>query len=285
MKCDTELLLDGLVFPECPRWQAGKLWFSDMIGRKVMSVDLSGNVETIVKVPGQPAGLGWLPDGALLIVSMTDRKLLRYDSHSLSEIADLSQLASFHLNDMVIDSQGRSYIGNFGFDIHSITSTPSTANVILVTQDGNTKIVADNLLFPNGSVITPDEQTYIVAESLAQKLTAFTIHHDGTLTNQRTWAQLDGLLPDGICLDAEGAVWIASATDKDTSEVMRITEGGKVTHRIKPSNIAFACILGGPDRRTLFIATADTSNPEKAFTKQSGRIEYAEVDVPGAGFP
>ena len=285
MKHETKILLENLIFPECLRWHDGNLWFSDMIAGKVMTVDLSGNAETMVEVPGQPAGLGWLPDGALLIASMIDRKLLRYDSHNLSEIADLSQLSSFHVNDMVVDSQGRAYIGNFGFDVHSLTATPKPTNVILVTQDGIIKAVAENLLFPNGSVITPDEQTYIVAESLGQNLTAFTIQHDGALTNQRRWAQLDDRLPDGICLDAEGAVWVASATDKATSEVIRVMEGGNITHRIKPSKIAFACMLGGPDRRTLFIATADTSNPEKALSKTGGRIEYVQVEVPGAGFP
>jgi sugar lactone lactonase YvrE len=281
MVSGTEVLLDGLVFGEGPRWRDGKLWFSDMHAHKVMTVNLNGHTETIVTVPEQPSGLGWLPDGRLLIVSMNDRRLLRLDPDGLTEVANLWDLASNHLNDMVVDKQGRAYIGNFGFDLHN-QEPFKPAEIILVTPEGDSRVVADDLAFPNGSVITPDLSTFIVGETFGACLTAFDIESDGSLSNRRIWAKLEGEVPDGICLDAEGAIWVASPI---SSEVLRVLEGGKVTQRIKTSTQAFACMLGGPDRRTLFILTADSSDPEEAKAKMSGRIEIIEVDVPGAGLP
>jgi len=281
MVSETTVLLDGLVFPEGPRWHEGKLWFSDMHAHKVMTVDLNGNTETIVEVPEQPSGLGWLPDGRLLVVSMNDRRLLRLDPDGLTEAANLSDLVSNHLNDMVVDQHGRAYIGNFGFDLHKQESF-NPAEIILVTPEGDARVVADNIAFPNGSVITPDMGTFIVGESFGACLTAYNIEPDGSLSRRRIWAQLEGAIPDGICLDAEGAIWIASPIN---SEVLRVHEGGEVSQRIKTSTQTFACMLGGQDRRTLFILTADSSNPEEAKANMSGRIEIIEVDVPGAGLP
>jgi len=164
MEPETTLLLDGLVFPEGPRWHDGKLWFSDIFAHKVMAVDLDGHAETIVEVPNRPSGLGWLPDGRLLVVSMTDLRLLRLDSHGLSEVADLHTLATYRCNDMVVDGQGRAYIGHFGFDVGA--GQPfAPAALILVAPDGAARVVADELAFPNGTVITPDGRTLIVAES------------------------------------------------------------------------------------------------------------------------
>lgn len=281
MVLETRVLLDGLVFGEGPRWHDGKLWFSDMHAHRVMTVNLDGKTETVAEVPGQPSGLGWLPDGRLLVVSMTDRRLLRLDPDGLTEAADLRELASYHCNDMVVDRQGRAYIGNFGFDL--IAQQPfAPAEIVLVTPDGNAHVVADEMAFPNGSVITPDGHTLIVGETFGSRLTAFDIKPDGSLTGRRVWAQLEQAVPDGICLDAEGAIWVASPM---SAEVLRVREGGEVTRRIKVSTQAYACMLGGPERRTLFVLTAETTNPDEARAKKSGRVETVEVDVPGAGLP
>ena len=281
MALETTVLLDGLAFPEGPRWHDGKLWFSDMHAHRVMTVDLDGTAATIVEVPGQPSGLGWLPDGRLLVVSMTDRRLLRLDRDGLTQVADLSRLASYHCNDMVVDRQGRAYVGNFGFDL--ITQQAfAPAEIVLVTPDGTARVVADQMAFPNGTVITPDGRTLIVGESVAACLTAFDIEPDGSLTRRRVWAPLSGAVPDGICLDAEGAIWLASPI---SDEVVRVRSGGEVTHRVRVATHAFACMLGGPDRRTLFVLTGGTHQPEEARVQRSGRIETVRVDVPGAGWP
>lgn len=274
-------ILDGLCFGEGPRWHDGKLWFSDMHGLWVMTVDVAGHAEKIVEVPGHPSGLGWLPDGRLLVVSMEDRRLLRLDPGGLTEVADLSQLAPFHCNDMVVDARGRAYVGNFGFDLYGGDATVPTT-LVLVEPDGRTRVVADDLYFPNGTVITPDGRTMIIGESFAARLTAFDIEPDGSLTNRRVWAQLQGDVPDGICLDAEGAVWVASPL---SHSVLRVRQGGEETHRIAIEKQAFACMLGGPQRRTLFICTATDGSPAKSQALRDGRIEIVEVDVPGAGLP
>jgi sugar lactone lactonase YvrE len=288
MTLKTEILLDGLGFPEGPRWHDGKLWFSDMGTCQVMTVDLRGTAQTVVEVPEQPSGLGWLPDDRLLVVSMKDRRLLRLDPDGLVEIADLRELASFHCNDMVVDQQGRAYVGNFGFDVDDPAAVLKHAAIMLVMPDGAARIVADEMVFPNGSVITPDKGTLIVAESFASRLTAFSIERDGFLTGRRVWAQFDDLgfdmsegriTPDGICLDAEGAIWIASPSGR--GEVLRVKEGGKVTHRFQVETQPFAVMLGGPDGRTLFVCTTILS--ERNSVK--GRIEIVHVAVPGAGLP
>lgn len=281
MSHDTEILLEGLVFPEGPRWHGDKLYFSDMQDRHVMTVDLGGNSEKIVKVNGLPSGLGWLPDGRLLVVSMIDRRLLRLDPIGLVEIANLRDIASFHCNDMVVDKQGRAYIGNFGFDLMA-NAPVKPAEIILVTPGGDTRVAAEDMLFPNGSVITPDDQTLIVAETWRNCLTAFDIKTDGSLTNRRTWAKLAEAYPDGICLDAEGAIWVAAPYP---GEVMRVREGGNITHRLNFSTRPYACMLGGPDRRTLFVCTAESSNLDEARLKPGGKIEITTVEVPGAGRP
>lgn len=281
MVLDTTVLIDGLVFPESPRWHSGKLWFSDQDAHRVMTVDLNGNAETVVEVPGRPSGLGWLPDGRLLVVSMTDRRLLRLDPAGLAEVADLRELASFHCNDMVVDQQGRAYVGNFGFDLTE-RQPFAPAEIVLVTPDGDARVVADDMAFPNGTVITPDGRTLIVAETFGQRLTAFDIEPDGSLTGRRIWAEIEQALPDGICLDAEKAIWAALPL---SGEVLRLREGGEVTHRVRVTTQAFACMLGGADRRTLFVLTAETIHPDEARAKASGRIETVQVDVPGAGLP
>ena len=174
-------LVEGLCFGEGPRWHDGRLWLSDMHAHQVINVDGQGNVDVVVEVPNRPSGLGWLPDGDLLIVSMRDRQVLRYDGAGLHTHSDLSQLASFDCNDMVVDGNGRAYVGNFGFDLHA-GEAPKAAELICVEPDGSARIVADELLFPNGTVITPDGQTLIVGESWGGRLTAFDIDAAGNLS-------------------------------------------------------------------------------------------------------
>jgi sugar lactone lactonase YvrE len=235
-----------------------------------------------VEVPQQPSGLGWLPDGRMLIVSMLDRRLLRLEDGALVEHADLSQLATGQCNDMVVDSHGRAYVGNFGFDLYGGEDARETC-IILIEPDGATRVAAEGIGFPNGSVITEDGNTLIVAESYGGRLIAFRIADDGVLVERRVYAQLQGAIPDGICLDAEGAVWLACPV---TGRVLRVREGGDVLDEIKVTNVgAYACMLGGDDRRTLYICTAASSDPKETVSLASGRIEAIPVDVPGVGLP
>ena len=276
-----ETLVDGLAFGEGPRWHDDRLWFSDMHAQCVMTVDLTGKTEVICHVENDPSGLGWLPDGRLLIVSMRDRRLLRLDQAGLQEHADLSSLASWYCNDMVVDARGRAYVGNFGFDLHQ-GAKPSAGEIILVEANGQARVVCDDVMFPNGTVITPDGKTLIVGESFGGGLTAFDIEPDGSLSSKRQWAKIEGAVADGICLDAEGGIWVASPV---SAEVFRIHEGGEVSQRVKVDTQAFACMLGGPDRKTLFVLTARDSQPDECRAKRDARIEIMSVDVPGAGLP
>ncbi|MGH8011632.1 MAG: SMP-30/gluconolactonase/LRE family protein [Candidatus Binataceae bacterium] len=278
---ETKLLLDGLAFPEGPRWHEGRLWFSDMHAHRVMSVGLDGKTSIVAEVPAWPSGLGWLPDGRLLIVSMTDRRLLRLDPDGLKVAADLSDLASFHCNDMVVDGKGRAYVGNFGYDL--ISNAPfKAAELVLVPPEGNARVAARDLEFPNGSVVTPDGGTLIVGESMGHRLLSFHIDEDGSLTNRRTWAELGEAVPDGIALDAENAIWVASPF---TKELLRVREGGAIVERMRFELMPIACALGGHDRRTLFILLAESINPDECRAKRSARIETAAVAVAGAGWP
>lgn len=275
-----EPLVTGLVFPEGPRWRDGRLWFSDMLAGRVMAVDSAGRLETVVQSAGWLSGLGWLPDGRLLVVSMMDRRLLRLDPGGLVEAANLAGLTAFICNDMVVDAAGRAYVGEVGFDVHGGAPFRPAA-LVLVLPDGTARVVDADLACPNGAVITPDGRTLIVAESLADRLTAFGIAADGSLQGKRTWAAVDGLGPDGICLDAEGAVWVASPMK---NEVVRVLEGGRITDRLAmPAPMPLAVMLGGDDRRTLFICRAP--QPDQAPTALQGRIDVLRVDVPGAGLP
>jgi sugar lactone lactonase YvrE len=280
----TELLASGLCFGEGPRWHDGELWLSDMHAHEVIRVAADGGITRVTEVANRPSGLGWLPDGRLLIVSMTDRHLLRLDGADRTPAlhADLSGLASFDCNDMVVDGSGRAYVGNFGFDFQGGAS-PEPAELVCVEPDGTARVVAEELMFPNGTVITPDGRSLIVAETFGARLTAFDIDASGDLSNRRTWAELPrGAVPDGICLDAQGAIWCASPT---TCECVRLVEGGEITHRVEVDQGAFACMLGGPDRTTLFILTADSPNPDECRAKRLGRIETCTAPYPGAGWP
>lgn len=294
---DARTLVDGIYFGEGPRWRDGRLWFSDFYARAVRSVSLAGDLRTELTLADQPSGLGWLPDGRLLLVSMRQRKLLRREADgSLSEHADLSSVHSFLSNDMVVDPHGRAYVGNFGFDLHreikargdlAVLADHPTAAMALVHPDGRVEQAADGLHFPNGTVITPDGKTLIVGETMSGQLTAFDIAEDGRLANRRLWAQTltdpaQARLPDGICLDADGAVWIANPV---APECVRYAEGGAVLDVVTTSQPSFACMLGGADGRTLFVMTAPTSDFEQASSSPAGRIEIAEVTASHAGHP
>ncbi|MCI0609625.1 MAG: SMP-30/gluconolactonase/LRE family protein, partial [Anaerolineae bacterium] len=228
-----------------------------------------------------PSGLGWLPDGRLLIVAMMDKSLLRLDQDGLVVAADLSNLASSYCNDMVVDKEGRAYIGNFGYDLFA-HHPYAQGEIILVAPNGAAQVVADKMDFPNGMVITPDGLSLIVAETAGHRLTAFDIESDGSLTHRRLWAHIEGSYPDGICLDQEGAIWVAA---QGFGEVLRVKQGGEVTHRIQVTTKPFACMLGDSDHRTLFVTTSETYQPAEARASKSGRIEILQVEVPGSGLP
>lgn len=280
---EAQVLVEGLHFPEGPRWRDGWLWLSDMHAPAVLRVDPAGRVERVVDVPGRPSGLGWLPDGTLLIVSMTDRRVLRLDAGGeLSQHADLSAVATHDCNDMLVDARGRAYVGNFGSAI-APPGPPVPASLALVQPDGSVQVAAKDLLFPNGTVLTPDGRTLIVGETFGGRLSAFDVAADGSLSGRRTWAERSGLLPDGCCLDAGGGIWVASPFG--TREVLRIVEGGEVTERVACSREPFACMLGGEDRRTLFICTAESADADACRDRKTGAIETARVALPGAGLP
>ncbi len=274
------ILLDNLCFGEGPRWREGALWFSDMHDRRVIKLLPSGEHEVVVTLSDdQPSGLGWLPDGDLLVVSMIKRHVLRFDGANLHLHCDLSHLASFHCNDMVVDADGGAYVGNFGFDLHH-DGQGKKAELIRVAPDGCARVVDDDLYFPNGTVITADGRTLIVAETFAGTLTAFDILKDGALENKREWARLPhGAVPDGICLDEGGGIWSASPT---SNECLRQTEGGEVTHRIELNRGAFACMIGGGD---LYVCTASSSDPEFCRANRDGRVEVYPAPYAAAGLP
>jgi len=278
-------LVEELTFPEGPRWRNGRLWFSDIVwGRsddgRVLAVDEHGNLDVVLqRVPGgPPSGLGWLPDGRLLVVATAGRTLLAADADgTLTEYADLTGLASFQLNDMVVDTSGRAYVGSC--DVPGLPN-PASSELIIVHSDGRAEVADPAMRFPNGSVITPDGATLIVAETHGQCLTAFTVADDGTLADKRVWASVPGQFPDGICLDQAGGVWFADARGQ---ACVRVTEGGRVTNRVETDQGCYACTLGGRDGRTLFVLTSVFRGRRES--PRPGRIEAYAVDVPGTGPP
>ncbi len=280
---EPTVIAEGLAFGEGPRWHDGRLWLSDMHAHVVLAIDPATGVrETIAEVPNCPSGLGWLPDGRLLIVSMQDRTLLRQEPDgSLVLHADLAGVAAFHCNDMVVDATGNAYVGNFGFDLHN-RAPQAPAALALVRPDGTVSVAAEGLEFPNGTVITSDGATLVVGESMGRRLTAYTIAADGTLGGHRVWADLGAGVPDGICLDAEGAIWYA---DPRANRCMRVAEGGAVLDEIVVDRGCYACMLGGDGRRTLFILAAQTSDPVLSAQQRTGQVLAVEVAVGGTGFP
>jgi len=288
----TSILAGDIYFGEGPRWRAGRLWFSDFFAGAVKSVSPGGDMRVEFTIDDRPSGLGWMPDGSMLIVSMARRQVLRRDRDGTIGLhADLSPLAGFHCNDMVVDSAGGAYVGNFGFDLDSqleargaqaVVADHPTANLMYVSAAGEVSLAAGAMHFPNGSVISPDGRTLIVGETLSASLTAFDITADGSLSNRRCWASTAPRLPDGICLDAEGAIWIANPI---APECARIAEGGEVLEVIDTGEPCFACMLGGDDGKSLFMLTAPTSIAHLAAAAPKGRIVVARVDSARAGLP
>lgn len=277
-------LIDGGTFFEGPRWHDGRWWVSDFFRHTVLSFDADGRDERQeASVPGQPSGLGWAPDGSLLVVSMLDHRLLRRAGSALQEVADLSAYAGGPCNDMVVDASGRAWIGNFGFDFWG-GGEPSTASLLRVDPDGTAAIAATDLAFPNGSVVTPDGCTLIVGETGGARYSAFSIQPDGSLTDRRTWAELPGVAPDGCALDAEGRIWSADAYG---GRCVLVQEGGRILEEVRaPEGLnVFACMLGGPDGTTLLMCCAPDSDAKKRASTREALLVATEVAVGRAGLP
>ncbi|HEY9320831.1 sugar lactone lactonase YvrE [Achromobacter deleyi] len=297
-KRELSVLASGYTYLEGLRWHEDRLWASDFYTEQVIAVDLQGKVEQICRVPQQPSGLGWLPDGRLLISSMKDRKVLRREPDgTLAVHADLSALTGGPINDMVVDAQGRAYVGNFGFDL--MAGAPvATTTLVRVDTDGVAQVVADGLCFPNGSFITPDGKTLIVNETFGNRISEFDIQPNGALGARRDWADFGALPdsddlsvliaasaigPDGGALDADGALWVADAIGK---RIVRVERGGKILEQIDTGEFGiFAAALGGPDGRTLFMAAAPDFIEANRRAKPEARILTTRVDVPHAGRP
>lgn len=270
--------LGNFGFAEGPRWHDGALWFSDFGDCVVRCVDERGQISEVVRVNARPSGLGWLPDGTLLVVSMADRRVLRVREGGAVEHADLSRFADFSCNDMVVDRQGNAYVGHFGFDLLARPPQPKAASLILVRPDGSASVAAPDLAFPNGVVLGADGRTLIVAETFAARLTAFDVAADGTLGARRVFAALPGRAPDGICIDREGAIWVADAA---SNRCVRVNEAGEITDTVTTQQRCYACALGGAEGRTLFLCTADGYDPA-TMAKHTASIETVEVAVPAA---
>jgi sugar lactone lactonase YvrE len=277
-------VVQGIAFGEGPRWRGGSLYVSDVHADRILRVHPNGGYDMVAQFVMPISGLGWLPDGRMLVVSMHDRKLLRQEADGeFVEHADISHIATGHANDMVVAADGTAYIGNFGFEIFPVRKEARPAAIAKISSKGVASIAATGLWFPNGMVISADDRMLVVAESAARRLSAFEIAHDGTLVNQRVWGQMEPhQFPDGICLDAEGAIWIASPPSR---EVIRMREGGEVVERIALEQEAIACMLGEEDRRTLFILTAERRDPEWCRRNHTARVLSVRVEVPGVGLP
>jgi sugar lactone lactonase YvrE len=283
---EPRTVLTDVAFGESPRWHDGRLWFADWGAQEIIAVDPDGRSEVAVRVsfPSFPMCLDWLPgDGGLLIVSASDGQLLRRQPDgSLATYADLSGLSGHKWNDIVADGRGNVYVNNIGFDFPGGEFAPGT--VALVTPDGTARQVADGLAFPNGMLVTPDNSTLVVAESYAGALTAFDIAADGTLSGRRKWADLAGGVPDGICLDAENAIWYADVPNKCC---VRVREGGELLQRVDLDRGCFACILGGPDRQTLYMIATQWLGTENMAGggPRTGQVLAVPVPARSAGWP
>src|ERR1700733_4591498 len=289
---EPKVLLDGLAYVESPRWHDGRLWFAHWGAGEVVAVDLDGKSE--VMAPGPPRlgwSIDWLPDGRLLV---TGDELLRQEPDgSMVRHADLTGVAEHGWNEIVVDGRGHIYLNGFGFDFLG-GAKPTPRIIAMVSPDGTARKVADDIAFPNGMVITPDNSTLIISESFAGRLTAFDIAPDGGLSNRRTWAE--NLGPDGICMDAEGAVWVQTADtfphsgrdDAPQGADVRVREGGGTSDRVEHDRAVFAAMLGGPDGKTLFLAAAEwrgTDQVTEALAARTGQVLTAPAQVPAAGWP
>jgi sugar lactone lactonase YvrE len=283
MTATTKVLLTGLTFAEGARWHDGRLWFSDMYTQRVLAMDPQGRAETMASVPQRPSGLGFLPDGTPLVVSMLDRRVLAIRTGGRTEMfADLSEVTGGPCNDMVVDARGRAYVGNFGYEKWKGAPQRLT-RIVRVDPDASVHPTGTEILFPNGMVITPDGRTLIVAETFSHRMSMYDIDDAGDLRNPRVYAEIEGCNPDGLALDAEAAVWVADPAGK---RCRRVFEGGRIEREIgfRDNYGAYTCALGGEDRRTLFIVTCTDSGPQMA-ERRDGCIEAIPVDVAGAGWP
>jgi sugar lactone lactonase YvrE len=284
---EPRVLLDGLAIGESPRWHDRRLWLCNWGAGEIVAVGLDGASEVVAQGPDLLGwSIGWLPDGRLLV---TGQKLVRVEPDGTQvQHADLGHISPYGWNELTVDGRGNVYVNTINFDFAEFDAALATGEapgkIALVTPDGETREVANRLAFPNGMVVTPDNSTLIVAESFAQRLTAFDIASDGSLSNRRPWAEPVG--PDGICLDADGCIWASSAAM--TNDCVRIREGGAVLERIVLDRSCFATMLGGPDRRTLFMVVADWRGPESiddVVAARTGQVLVVDVPVPGAGWP
>jgi sugar lactone lactonase YvrE len=280
----TQVLTSGLVVAESPRWHDGRLWLSNWGAQEVIAIGPNGESEVVARVSTTiPFSIDWLPDGRLLIVSGPESLLLRQEPDgSLVTHADLNEVSGLGFNEIVVDGRGNIYLNGAGFDMMAGAEF-APGLVAVVTPDGSARRVADDIAFPNGMAVTPDDSTLIVADSYAKALTAFDISADGGLSNRHIWADLGDGVPDGICLDAEGAVWYADVPNKCC---VRVREGGEVLQTVEADRGCFACMLGGPDGTTLFILAAEWHGPAKMFDgPPSGQVLIAEAPAPHAGRP
>jgi sugar lactone lactonase YvrE len=282
---DLDVLMSGVAFGESPRWHDGRLWFSDWGAGEVIALDPEGHseVEVSVEFPSFPMCIDFLPDGRLLIVSGREGRLLRREpAGGLTTYAELRSVSDFPWNDIVVDGRGNTYVNNVGFDFPG--GEFAAGSVALVTPDGCVREVADGVAFPNGMAVTPDNSTLIVAESYGSRLSAFDIAADGSLSNRRVWAELgEGVPPDGICIDADGAVWYADVPNK---RCVRVAEGGDELARVELDRGCFACTLGGIDETTLFIVAQAWGGPESmAAGARTGQVLAAHAPAPRAGWP
>jgi len=275
----------GLRFTESPRWHDGRLWFLDIHDKRIKTAGLDGRVETALELPFIPNALGFRRDGSLLVGDAMQRQIHRWDGKALQPLADLSGITTFCLSDGIVDAQDRMYVGDIGYNFFDPANKPvDTCVIACVDPDGRVRVVAQDLSFPNGIVVTPDGSTMIVAETMGHRLTAFDVQADGSLANRRLYAQFpDDLNPDGIALDAEGAVWLANPEGQFGA--LRVREGGEIVERVELDTQCYAVILGGPERRSLFICGSDSHDPAEIARAPSATLRVVEVEVPGAGLP
>jgi sugar lactone lactonase YvrE len=280
---DPQVLIDGLVLGESPRWHADRLWCSDWGAQEILAVDLDGHREVRHRMTSFPFSIDWLPDGTLVVVSGGDRLLLRAgDDGSLQPLADLRPVCDRPWNEIVVDGRGNTLVNSIGFDLMS-GEEAQPGLIALLTPDGSLSEVAGDLAFPNGMAITPDGSTLVVAESYGRRLTAFDLGGDGRLSNRRVWADLGAGVPDGICIDAEGAVWYGDVPNR---RCVRVREGGEVLGAIQLDRGCFACMLGGPGGTTLFMLAAAWNGPGGIDAGEpTGQVLTASAPAPAAGWP
>jgi sugar lactone lactonase YvrE len=276
----AHLFADGFMFLEAPKWRNGMLWVSDVFAHEVYALTAEGKRSRAIGVPNRPSGLGFLSNGSLIVVSAKDRRLLRLDSDRLSEYADLSHHATGWVNDFAVDPQDRLFVGNFGYDFVAGEQRKTTC-LHRVDTDGTIATVAEDVDFPNGSVVIDSGRTLIVAETWAGRITAFDINTGGDLENRRLFADLEHRQPDGLCADAEGAIWVGIY---NTGEFLRVMDGGRITDRLQFAGSGISCTLGGTGGRTLFLTTFLGTDDDMAASRRKSAIFAVDVEVGcGAG--